>query len=72
MDNIQDIFKLGVETKYINGKEEIMEFYPGQDFLCKEGYIWEVYKEFTDWRICHIKLLFGQGDRVRIFMVCWM
>lgn len=64
--DIQYVPKLGLETKYINGKEEIMGFYPEQNFLCKKGFSKEAYKEFVDWGICHIKLPFEHGCRIRI------
>lgn len=64
--NTQYTSKLGVETKCINGKEELTGFYPDQGFLCAKGFSKEAYKEFVDWGICHIKLPFEHGCRIRI------
>lgn len=55
-----------VETKWINGKQEITGFYPERDFFQKNGFSSAVYDAFVNWGINHIKLPFEDGCRVKI------
>ena len=55
-----------VETEWINGKQEVIGFYPERDFFQKNGFSNTVYNAFVDYGIRHIKLPFEDGCRVKI------
>ena len=64
--NQNDSLGFEVETEWINGKQEVIGFYPERDFFQKNGFISAVYDAFVDYGIRHIKLPFGDGCRVKI------
>ncbi len=64
--NRNDSLGFEVETEWINGKQEVIGFYPERDFFQKNGFSSAVYNTFMDWGISHIKLPFEDECRVKI------